>query len=191
MNFYTQYNRSPRMQENFTKREQKVYVKDIDKKTGARILREDVPVNIYDKIQEYAEEVKIGNLIKKYNMNLQLNDNLKFDEQKIVDMTKLPENLIETMAVIDNAKAIFDRQSTEIKQKFNNDFKQFIAGSENGQVVDILNQELKTKYVQPKMPTYQDILNTMQKQNEMIANLTANKEQTIQTPQTQKEITNE
>lgn len=176
MEFYTPYKRSPRMAETFDKREQKVYVEDIDKKTGERILREDVPVDIYDKIQEYAEETKISNLFKKYNMQLALKDNLKFDEQKIVDMTNLPENLIETMAVIDNAKAIFDRQSTEIKQKFNNDFKQFIAGSENGQVVEMLNNELKSQHVQKQMPTYQDILSTMQKQNEMIANLTAQKQ---------------
>ena len=105
-------------------------------------------------------------------------------------MTNLPENLIETMAVIDNAKAIFDRQSTEIKQKFNNDFKQFIAGSENGQVVEMLNKELQTKHVQKQMPTYQDILATMQRQNEMIANLTAQKQEAVTTP-TQKEIVNE
>ena len=176
MEFYTPYKRSPRMAETFDKREQKVYVEDIDKKTGERILREDVPVDIYDKIQEYAEETKISNLFKKYNMQLALKDNLKLDESKIVDMTNLPENLIETMAVIDNAKAIFDRQSTEIKQKFNNDFKQFIAGSENGQVVEMLNKELKAQHVQKQMPTYQDILTTMQKQNEMIANLTAQKQ---------------
>lgn len=190
MKFYTPYDRSPRMQESFTNTKQKVYVKDIDKKTGERILREDVPVDIYDKIQEYAEETKISNLFKRYNMELSLKDNLKMDEAKIVDMTNLPENLIETMAVIDNAKAIFDRQSTEIKQKFNNDFKQFIAGSENGQVVEMLNQELKSQHVQPKMPSYQDILTTMQKQNEMIASLTASK-QTEQTTPTQKEIVNE
>lgn len=179
--FYTPYDRSPRMAETFDKREQKVYVEDIDKKTGERILREDVPVDIYDKIQEYAEETKISNLFKKYNMQLALKDNLKLDESKIVDMTNIPENLIETMAVIDNAKAIFDRQSTEIKQKFNNDFKQFIAGSENGQVVEMLNNELKAQHVQKQMPTYQDILATMQRQNEMIANLTAQKQEAVTT----------
>lgn len=188
MKFFTQYDRPPRMQENFTKREQKTYVEDINKKTGKRILREDVPVDIYEKIQEYAEETKLSNLFKRYNMTLNLKDNLKLDESQIIDMTNLPENLIETMAVIDNAKAIFERQSTEIKQKFNNDFKQFIAGSENGQIVEILNQELKTQHTQPKMPSYQEILNTMQKQNEMIASLTANKqEQTT----AQKEIISE
>lgn len=178
MEFYTPYNRAPRMQEVFDKREQKVYVEDIDTKTGKRIMREDVPVDIYDKIQEYAEETKISNLFKRYNMTLALKDNLKFDEGKIIDMTNMPENLTEIMATIDNAKAIFERQSAEIKQKFNNDFKQFIAGSENGQLVNILNEELKTKHKQPTMPTYQDILTTMQRQNEMIANLTAQKAET-------------
>jgi len=176
------------MQESFTKREQKVYVKDIDKETGKRILREDAPVDIYDKIQEYAEETKLSNVFKRYNMTMTLKDNLKFDEKNIIDLTALPENLTEAMATIDNAKAIFDRQSTEIKQKFNNDFKQFIAGSENGQIVEMINQELKTQHKQPKMPTYQDILATMQKQNEMIASLTAQKQEAA-TTQTKEGVT--
>lgn len=171
--FYSNTRRTPRMQESFTKREQKVYVEDIDKKTGKRILREDVPVDIYDKIQEYAEETKLSNIFKKYQATMQLRDNLKFDEQKIIDMTNLPENLIETMAIIDNAKAIFDRQTVEVKQKFNNDFKQFIAGSENGQVVELLNKELQTKHVQPTMPTYEQLAQTLQEQTKHINNLLA------------------
>ena len=80
------------------------------------------------------------------------------------------------MQIIDDAKALWDKQSKEVKLKFNNDFKQFIAGSENGQIVDMLNKELETQHQQQKMPSYQDILATMKRQNEMIANLTANQQ---------------
>lgn len=178
--FYSNTNRPPRMRENFTKREQDVYVEDIDKKTGERYLRKDSTVDIYDKIQEYADEVNISTMIKRHNLTLSLTNNLKLDESKIVDMTQLPENLIETMAVIDNAKAIFDRQSTEIKQKFNNDFKQFIAGSENGQVVDMLNEKLQTNHVQADMPSYQELLSAYQARQKQVVQPTVQETQKLE-----------
>lgn len=172
MEFYSNTRRTPRMRENYTKREQTVYKETTDKETGRRILVPDGSVDVVEKIQEYAEEVKISNILKRYGIQLQ--QSLRNDEAKMIDLTNIPENLIETMQIIDDAKAMWDTQSKEVKQKFNNDFRQFIAGSENGQIVNMLNEELKTQHEQKKMPSYQDILATMQKQNEMIASLTAN-----------------
>lgn len=176
MEFYSNTRRPPRMRENHTKREQTLYKETTDEKTGRRILVPDEKIDVVDKIQEYAEEVKISNILKRYGINLQ--NQLRNDEEKLIDLTQVPENLIETMKIIDNAKDTWDRQSKEIKAKFNNDFKQFIAGSENGQIVNMLNEELKTQHKQQQMPTYQDILATMQKQNEMIASIAAKQQET-------------
>ena len=174
MDFLPNTRRTPRMRENHTKTTQTVYKESVDKETGRRILVKESEIDVVEQIQEYAEEVKISNILKRYG--LQIGQTLKNDEEKLIDLTNVPENLIETMQIIDDAKATWDRQSKEVKQKFNNDFKQFIAGSENGQIVDMINEELKTQHEQRKMPSYQDILATMQKQNEMIANLTANQQ---------------
>lgn len=173
MELYTKPQRQPRMRENHTKREQTLYKITTDK-DGRRVLVPDETIDVVDKIQEYAEEVKISNILKRYGIQLQ--NQLRNDEEKFIDLTNIPENLIETMQIIDDAKALWDKQSKEVKLKFNNDFKQFIAGSENGQIVDMLNKELETQHQQQKMPSYQDILATMQRQNEMIANLTANQQ---------------
>ena len=169
MEFYSNTRRPPRMQETFTNQEQKVYKETIDKKTGERKLESKETVNIYDKIQEYKDEVNIQSMIQRYG--IQTNTALKDTESRLVDLTNMPENLIETMAVIDNAKDIWDKQSKEVKQKFNNDFKQFIAGSENGQIVNIINENLNKQHVQPEMPSYQELLTTIQNQKTNIENL--------------------
>lgn len=143
MEFYSNTRRPPRMQETYSKQTQAVYKEEFDKKTGKRKLVKTEEINIVDKIQEYAEETKISNLLKKYNYDMI--KQIAKNEEQIIDMTNMPENLMETMAVIDNAKYIWERQSKELKAKFNNDFKQFIAGSENGQVAKLLQEELKTQ----------------------------------------------
>ncbi len=186
MEFYSNTRRTPRMQETFTNKEQQVYKTKIDPKTGKRILSKTEKVNIYDQIQEYAEEVKISNMIQRYGINT--NNQLEKSEQKLIDLTNMPENLIETMAIIDNAKEIWNKQSKEIKQKFNNDFKQFIAGSENGQIVNILNEQLGKEHKQPNLPTYQELYNTVQTQKANIEQLKANNLQAQQTIQTQQQI---
>ncbi len=142
MEFYSNTRKPARIREKFDNQYQTVYRAEIDKKTGERRLVEDKKVNIYDKIQEYAEETKISNILKNYNLDML--ETLKDKEQKIIDITNLPENLMETMAVIDTAKGVWDAQAKEIKAKFNNDFKQFIAASENGQLANLLENELKT-----------------------------------------------
>lgn len=143
MEFYTNYNRPPRQQESYLKETQTVYKEDFDKKTGKRKLVKVEDINIVDKIQEYAEETKISNILQKYNLNMI--KQIAKDEEKIIDMTNMPENLMETLSIIDNAKYIWERQSKELKNKFNNNFKEFLAGSENGQIVKILQDELKTQ----------------------------------------------
>ncbi len=143
MEFFTNYKRPPRMKENYTKQTQAVYKEEFDKKTGKRKLVKTEEINIVDKINEYAEETKISNILKKYNLDMI--KQIAKDETKIIDLTNVPENLMETMAIIDNAKYVWERQSKELKAKFNNDFKQFIAGSENGQLANMLQEEIKTQ----------------------------------------------
>lgn len=147
------------MQETYSKQTQAVYKEDFDKKTGKRKLVKTEDINIVDKIQEYAEETKISNLLKKYNYDMI--KQIAKNEEQIIDLTNMPENLMETMATIDNAKYIWERQSKELKAKFNNDFKQFIAGSENGQIAKLLQEELKTQATKFNLENQANIQPTM------------------------------
>lgn len=141
--FYTLFSKPKRLSKAFTNTKQAVYKQELNKKTGERKLVKREEVDVYEKIQEFADETKISNILKKYQIDL-FSKNLKEGEEKLIDLTNMPENLLETMTAIDNAKYLWERQSSKVKEKFNNDFRQFIAGSENGQLADILNKELKT-----------------------------------------------
>lgn len=141
MGFYSMYNRPKRKPEVFNNKMQSVYKVTYDK-NGVRKLTKDKEVNIYDKIQEYAKETNLTSMFSKYGVNAF--DQLKKSEEQLVDLTNLPTNLMEAMSVINDAQYAFDRQSKEIKAKFNNDFKQFLAASESGQLAQMLNDEIKT-----------------------------------------------
>lgn len=81
--------------------------------------------------------------MRKYDVNL--HEQMRKDEGEIVDLTNMPENLVEVLNTMRNAEYLWERQSKELKAKFNNDFNQFIAGSENGKLAEILNKEIQTK----------------------------------------------
>lgn len=171
MEFYSNTRRPERKRENFTNKLQNVYRKEIDKLTGERKMVVDKKVDIYEKIQEYAEETKISNILQRYNVDML--SRLKEGETQLVDLTNLPENLLEAMVTIDNAKYLWERQSKDIKARFDNDFKKFIAGSENGQIMDILQREVQTQaerfntvnqaqYVAPQQPIQQPVVDMQQ-----------------------------
>lgn len=141
MEFFTNYNRPQRKRETFNNTKQAVY-KAVYDKNGVRSLIKDKEVDIYEKIQEYAKDTSLTNMFSKYGLSVY--DQLKKSEEQLVDLTNLPTNLMEAMSVIDEAKYAFDRQSKDVKAKFNNDFKQFIAASETGQLAQLLNDEIKT-----------------------------------------------
>lgn len=140
MEFYSYFNKPKRKQQSFTNTKQKVYKATFDKH-GKRNLVVDSEIDIYDKIQEYKDDCSLTNMFSKYGLSIY--DQLKDKEEQLVDLTNLPTNLMETMEIIDNAKHAFDVQSTAIKAKFNNNFKEFLAGAENGQLAKLLNEELK------------------------------------------------
>lgn len=140
MFFYTMFNRPERKPESFNNTKQKIYKASYDVK-GVRKLVVDKEVDIYEKIQEYANDTNLTNLFNKYGLSVY--DQLKKSEEQLIDLTNLPTNLMEAMKVIDDAKYCFNRQSKDFKQRFNNDFNQFIASSETGQLAQLLNEELK------------------------------------------------
>lgn len=142
--FYSKSNKQERKPLTYNNQNQNVWRVTRDEKTGERKLKIEKTVNIYNKIQEYKDEVDLKSILERHAIDLH-NSALKDAEAQLIDLTNLPQNLMEAMNVIDAAKYTFDRQSTEIKAKFDNDFSKFIAASENGQLADLLHQQLKTE----------------------------------------------
>lgn len=159
MEFYTNFKKPKRMQETFNNKYQTIYKAEIDTKTGERKLVEKEKINVYDKIQEFKDECNIASMMERYQLNM--HDTISQNEEKLIDLTNLPENLMETMKAIDDAKYLWERQSKEVKQKFDNDFNKFIAGSENGQIVEMVNQQLKKEYKQPEFESYNNLKTKM------------------------------
>lgn len=143
MQYYSFNNRPARKQEKFDNKYQVEYKKEINKQTGKVKLVEKNKVNIYDKIQEYAEETKLSSILQRYNVSML--SQLKDSETELIDLTNMPENLLETMTAIKNAEYLWERQSTKTKAEFNNDFRQFVASFENGKMAQMLQKEAGTK----------------------------------------------
>ena len=147
MKFKTAFKGRERKQETFNNKYQQTWKIQRDKKTGERKLVKDEKINIYEKIQEGAAELKIKNQIAKYDINTI--KQIQIDKEKIIDLTEVPENLIESMNIIANAKSIFERQSKQIKQEFNNDYRQFIAASEDGRLKAVIDKYVTVQQAAP------------------------------------------
>lgn len=143
MEYYSFNHRPARKRERFDNKYQIEYKKEINKQTGKVKLVEKNKVNIYDKIQEYAEETKLSSILQRYNVSML--SQLKDSETELIDLTNMPENLLETMTAIKNAEYLWERQSKTTKAEFNNDFRQFVASFENGRMAQILQKEAGTK----------------------------------------------
>lgn len=87
--------------------------------------------NIYEKIQAFAEDVKIENIIAKVTAT---GDNSILEKVKYeyADTTELPTNLFEAQQKIKDAEEIFNQLPTNIKESYGNNFNMYLKdfGSE-------------------------------------------------------------
>lgn len=116
--------------------------KEIVDKEGNLELKEVGKINIYDKIQEARASVELKELLAKYQPEINENDLTKIEEIT-ADFTNLPENLIEVTNILNNARSVFDQAPVEIKQAFNNNFNEFLAGSQNGTLKSLIEKNKK------------------------------------------------
>ena len=140
MEFYTQWKRPKRKREDFSNENMKTYKKKINKETGKKELVIDKTINIREKIKEYTDEVSITKTIEKYNLNPI--ESLKKQEGKIIDLTNVPENLMEMQNEILKAKEIWNGLSKKTKMDFDNNINIFLASSENGKLTNYIQEKL-------------------------------------------------
>lgn len=114
-------------------------------KNGKKELVQTGVTNIYEKIQDARQGSELATLINQYKMKVNENNILEL-EKTIVDLTNIPTNLIEAQNMINDAKNTFNLMPTEIKQTYNNNFNEFLAGSMNGSL-ETLIKEYKPKKV--------------------------------------------
>lgn len=95
-------------------------------KYGAKKLEETGEENIYDKIQSYAEETKIENLI---NRVISGDISVLRPDGQFIDCTKMPKNMAEAQAMIQDMHNVWNGLPIDIRAKYNHSVEEFVAKS--------------------------------------------------------------
>lgn len=92
---------------------------------GVLVLKEDGQHNLYEEIQSHRDSTDIELIIDRY-----FNGDptaLSRVQGTYADITNMPQNMHEAMALVDNARRDFESLPVDIKQLFDNDPNQFLA----------------------------------------------------------------
>lgn len=141
--------------------------KEIINKNGKKELKETGKINVYEKIQEAREGTALEELTKKYLIKINDMDLTKI-EDTVTDLTNMPTNLIETMNIINSAREVYDNSPAELRNKFNNNFTEFLAGAQNGTLESLLKQKEVKEAIKEQNKSLQDEIEaTRQKLEEL------------------------
>lgn len=130
--FYTTTERKPGVRQTFSKEIPQYHLEV--KPNGEKHLVEDaLKVNIYDRIQAAALGTDFKEIIKKYQLT---GDPavLAQVQGQYGDFTAVTGSLIQMQAQLDNARTFFEQQPLDVRRKYNNDFMQFFAALDAGEV---------------------------------------------------------
>lgn len=82
--------------------------------------------NLYEYIQSHADSVDITKILERCAL-IQDYSLLNRMPTGFMDVTGMPTNLAEAYAQVQDAKNFFDRMPVDIKEKYSNNFVEFIA----------------------------------------------------------------
>lgn len=94
-------------------------------KEGRLVLEKVGEEDVYDRIQSYAEMTDINNIMKRYQQGEE--DVLERTQGIYMDATSLPENMADLLNKLNHAEDEFEKLPPEIKNKYGDDFAQFIC----------------------------------------------------------------
>lgn len=141
-----------------------VYEDIINTKTGRLETKKTKEEPFYEKIQASKESQILDNIIQRYNIDLNQKHITELNEE-LVDMTELPEDLIETYALTTKLQTMFNESTADIKNHFK-DFAGFLQSFQKGTLKSELAELHKPKAqpVQQAQPTQQQAQPTQQVQ---------------------------
>lgn len=82
--------------------------------------------NLYEYIQSHADSVDITKILERCAL-IQDYSMLNRMPAAFMDVTEMPSNLAEAYAHVQDAKNFFDRMPIDIKEKYQNNFVEFIS----------------------------------------------------------------
>lgn len=132
-----------------------VYEDIINPKTGKLETKKTKEEPFYEKIQAAKDSQILDNIIERYNIDLN-NKHITEINEEIVDMTNMPEDLIETYALTTKLQTMFNESTAEIKNHFK-DFAGFLQSFQKGTLKSELAElhKPKTQPVQQAQPVQQ------------------------------------
>lgn len=141
-----------------------VYEDIINPKTGKLETKKTKEEPFYEKIQAAKDSQILENIIQRYNIDLN-NKHITEINEEIVDMTKMPEDLIETYALTTKLQTMFNETTAEIKNHFK-DFAGFLQSFQKGTLKSELAElhKPKAKPTQQVQPVKQQAQPTQQVQ---------------------------
>ena len=135
-----------------------VYEDIINPKTGKLETKKTKEEPFYEKIQAAKDSQILDNIIQRYNIDLN-NKHITEINEEIVDMTKMPEDLIETYALTTKLQTMFNESTADIKNHFK-DFAGFLQSFQKG----TLKSELAELHKPKAQPMQQQAQPTQQVQ---------------------------
>lgn len=99
---------------------------------GTKTLVKTGESSLYEYIQSHADSVDLHKILERCAM---IDDYSLLNRMpsQFMDVTEMPKNLAEAYAAVQDAENFFDRMPVSIKEKYDNNFIQFLQdlGSEN------------------------------------------------------------
>lgn len=138
MKFYSESNRPRTIPQPETSRIEPEYQERTDPKTGKKYLKKTGEVDVYAKIQESKESSLLKNILDRYKIDPK--DSATKIDENIFDYTTQPANLMEALAIAEEAKEIYNQSSADIKQAFNNSYTEFLAGAVDGRLKKVIKE---------------------------------------------------
>lgn len=83
--------------------------------------------SLYDYIQSHADSVDIHKILERCAM---IDDYSILNRMpaQFMDVTEMPKTLAEAYSMVQDAKTMFDRMPTSVKESYNNNFVEFLSG---------------------------------------------------------------
>lgn len=153
--FYSESNRPKTIAQPTTNPIEPEYEERTDTKTGKKYLKKTGETDVYAKIQESRESSKLSNILNRYKIDPK--DSATKIDDNILDYTNQPKNLMEALAIAEDAKTIYNQSSAAIKQAFNNSYTEFLAGAVDGRLKKVIKETKGENIVLPGQITIEDV----------------------------------
>lgn len=143
MEFYSAYNRPSTIAAPHGDEEQISYIEVRDPVSGMTRLEETDRINISDYINSFLEDTKIENILERCMRG----DTSALERMAgyYADVTNVPTSISEIYSNLKRCEADFAKLPAKMKEAFNNDPGQFIAGFGDGSVAEFLMNNAKTE----------------------------------------------